>query len=227
MKNVSIKTTAGLLSVWFLLGAPAFALQLNNLPDRERSVKNFDAVNLGPVLTELGLTWQTATLENGQTILAARTSSGFNMVMKPSACFDNKISNCVGLQTLALFDGPQPSLQALSNFNENFPFTTAGPLDKGYYLSRYDIADYGIPRGNIESSLKNFTYGADIFREQMSKDRFTASFDPEAGNEALSTLHMSSDDVLMNNTNNQADLIEILLKDPYIDNDKITNIVGD
>ncbi|NWG91169.1 MAG: hypothetical protein HXY21_01485, partial [Parvularculaceae bacterium] len=109
------------------------------------TVRNFDLANLGPVLDEQ---------DGASEIRAVRDGIIFFIV--PAACLGGAGSNCVGAQTFALFSAASVSQQAINAFNASYAFVSTGPAPKGYYVSRYDIADFGIARGNVESSLDSF-----------------------------------------------------------------------
>jgi hypothetical protein len=65
-------------------------------------------------------------------------------------------TQCLGAQTFALNEVPAVNQQTINAFNLRYAFLSAGPLSNGYYLSRYDIADFGIARGNVQSSVASF-----------------------------------------------------------------------
>ena len=99
----------------------------------------------------------------------------FNVV--PAACLgsDGK-SNCVGANMITLFTGGAPNPQSVSAFNQKYVFTSAGMYSdgSGAFLSRYDIADYGIPRGNVASSIYNYFTLAQRFRDEIATKTVSA-----------------------------------------------------
>jgi len=119
------------------------------------SVRNFDIANLGPVLTDLGVQWEQRSGPNGQPFIVANVN-GYFLNIVPTACQGANNTQCVGAQTFALNEAPAVSQQGINAFNLRYAFLAAGPLSNGYYLSRYDIADYGIARGNVQSSVASF-----------------------------------------------------------------------
>ncbi len=118
-------------------------------------VKNFDIANLGPVLTELGVSWEQRSGPNGQPFIAA-DFGGYMVNIVPSACQGQNFTQCLGVQTFSINEEQGVTQQAINAFNLSYAFLSAGPVTNGYYLSRYDIADYGIARGNVQSSLSSF-----------------------------------------------------------------------
>ncbi|MBI1393251.1 MAG: hypothetical protein GC152_10975 [Alphaproteobacteria bacterium] len=134
-------------------------------------VANFDATHLGPVLDELGIAWQERRTDDGGRYIRASVGTAFAFNIVPSACGDSvALTDCVGVSFIALYGGPQMNYQTVSAFNQRYAFTTAGVLPGGRdaFISRYEIADYGIARGNVASSIANFAYLADRFKNEIS-----------------------------------------------------------
>lgn len=140
-------------------------------------VENFDAANLGTVLTDLGIVWQERPDGQGRTFIAASLGGQLNFNIVPTACLGPNNSKCVGVTFLALFNGATPNYQTVSAFNQKYFFSSAGvlPNGAGAYVSRYEIADYRIPRGNVASSLQTFVQLADQFRREVSTSTQTVS----------------------------------------------------
>jgi hypothetical protein len=124
-------------------------------------VPYFGTQNLAIILDELGYDYETRA--NGT---IAAVVGDLQIVLAPMACVENR--GCVGLNTLAMFDG-EASPQALSAFDQAYIFTSVGALSNQplLYVSRYDIADYGIARGNVQSSLANFIFLAKKFQAEV------------------------------------------------------------
>lgn len=118
-------------------------------------VRNFDIANIGPVLTEFGVQWEQRTGPNNQPFIVASVN-GYLFNLAPSACQGANFTQCLGVQMFSLNESSGVSQQAINAFNLRYAFLSAGPTPQGYYLSRYDIADYGIARGNVFSSISSF-----------------------------------------------------------------------
>ena len=88
-------------------------------------VTNFDVVNIGPVLTEMGIVWQERQLADGRSFIAASIGAALSFNIVPAACLgsDGK-SNCVGANLITLFTGGSPNPQSVSAFNDKLQ--TAG-----------------------------------------------------------------------------------------------------
>ncbi|MGF1545178.1 MAG: hypothetical protein ACFB00_11875 [Parvularculaceae bacterium] len=156
------------------------AAQEANIPNPRGIVANFDAANIAPVLREIGLTVEEKSDPNGRPFLRASVGEDFSFEVVPSACYvDNGARGCVGANFLARFTGSAPNQQTVAAYNQNYVFTTVGLLPRrtGAYVSRYEIADYGIPRGNLESSVSSFIYLATRFRDALATTSQTASAD--------------------------------------------------
>ncbi|WDI33231.1 YbjN domain-containing protein [Hyphococcus flavus] len=192
MKPVSLFIGAAALA---LVGSVSAANAQNQMGSSSGSgisnptnvVKNFSVQTVGPVLNELGVSWSVERLDNGaQYIIAAAGSMPF--LIQFNACPEGQ-SGCAGLLTTALFDVATPNAQTVQAFNARAPFVTAGVEQGVTYISRYDIADYGIPRGNIASSIANFLWNADAFAQELAQSHQTVSLDGYASD--LSAKHLN------------------------------------
>ncbi len=139
-------------SAAMVLGASAMAQGISNPAG---SMRNFDIASLGPVLTDMGVQWEQRSGPDGQAFIVANVN-GYFLNIVPAACQGANNTGCLGAQTFALNEAPAVNQQSINAFNLRYAFLSAGPLSNGYYLSRYDIADYGIARGNVQSSLASF-----------------------------------------------------------------------
>jgi len=177
MATASARISLGALALALSAGA-AHAQGQELISNPRGMVANFDAANLGPVLTELGIVWQERQLSDGHPFIAASIGASLNFNILPAACLgaDGR-SNCVGANLITLFTGGSPNPQSVSAFNQKYAFTSAGVYSDGSaaFLSRYDIADYGIPRGNIASSISNFFVLAQRFRGEIATTTVSAS----------------------------------------------------
>jgi hypothetical protein len=144
-----------------MMGAAAAALALitsamaQGISNPAGAIRNFDIANLGPVLTDMGIQWEQRSGPEGQPFIVADVN-GYFLNIVPAACQGANNSQCLGAQTFALNEAPSVSQQSINAFNIRYAFLSAGPLPNGFYLSRYDIADYGIARGNVQSSVASF-----------------------------------------------------------------------
>jgi hypothetical protein len=170
MTKTMMRLSAALVALATTLGAAsADAQELISNP--RGMVTNFDAVNLGGVLTELGIVWQERQTADGMPFIAASVGGSLNLNIVPAACLgaDGR-SGCVGANFITFYTGGAANPQSVSAFNQKYVFTSAGILsdNSGAYLSRYEIADYGIPRGNVASSILNYYALAQRFRDEIA-----------------------------------------------------------
>ena len=176
MKKMMMRLSLGAAAL--AVSAGAASAQTEELISNPRGmVTNFDVVNIGPVLTEMGIVWQERQLADGRSFIAASIGAALSFNIVPAACLgsDGK-SNCVGANLITLFTGGSPNPQSVSAFNQKYVFTSAGMYSDGSsaFLSRYDIADYGIPRGNIASSIFNYFSLAQRFRDEVATKTVSA-----------------------------------------------------
>lgn len=168
----SILKGAGLLAAGSLAMGIA-AAQSNSLAIEKAPVSNpsqllesFDAVSILPILDEMGLKYQGAKLPDGQKIILAAAPNGMKFQLTPTAC-DASGEKCRGLHMLALFKSNAPS-RTVAAFNYRYAFVSTGIDDSGVaYVSRYDIADYGTPRGNLAVSIANYLHMASTFDRHL------------------------------------------------------------
>ena len=170
-----MRITAGLVAL--AISAGAASAQTDIISNPRGMVTNFDAVNLGPVLTELGIVWQERRTADGMPFIAASIGGDLSFNIVPLACLgpDQK-SGCVGANMVTFFTGGYANPQSVSAFNQKYVFTSAGTFSDNStaYLSRYDIADYGIPRGNVASSVGSYYALARRFRDEIAAKTVSA-----------------------------------------------------
>lgn len=181
----------GAAVVAFVAGASGASAQnqmgsQGGLSNPETVVRKFSVQTVGPVLNELGMPWQVGQLSSGAQYIHA-AAGGMQFVMFFTAC---QGADCAGMQTLMLFGGGAANPQTVQAFNVRYPFATAGlDQDGSAYISRYDIADFGIPRGNIASSVVNFLMLSEMFAGELANAHKTVSLDGYVGD--LSSAHLN------------------------------------
>jgi len=92
------------------------------------------------------------------------TPSGLKYIVEPTACDG---SNCAGFELTAAFDANATTDQ-MNQFNLLRSFTKAYVDSGSTFLTRYEINDYGIPKGNIAADMTNFEAVAADFEEFLS-----------------------------------------------------------
>jgi len=244
MKSLSLMA-AGLLSL--AVAAPASAQfsnsQLASPPSQDvvsnpRSVISyFDEKTVGGVLGELGAVWQAGSY-NGGLLLQANAGGDLVFYLTPAACKGANNTQCVGLAMTALFEG-RSNVQTVMAFNDRFVFSSSGVNAEGNaYLSRYELADYGITRGNLATSILVFVAQAKQFQQELSTARQTVALegyaeDLSAGNlnrnaiqsltgvppkaESAIELHQASLDAA-------AEQIRLLIENERLPRNKIDNV---
>jgi hypothetical protein len=181
--------------------APAMA-QSNSLGSSTQSnniisnpgklIYNYDAENIIPVLQELGFQWEGRTGPNNQRVVLATANNGLKFVMLPTACTQGASAGCVGVNMMAVFDG-YPDQRTVNSFNYRYSFASAGLSTEGAaFLSRYEIADYGVPRGNLAVSIVNYVALAEMFQRTLGNASKTVSNDSYVGDMAANSLNMQA-----------------------------------
>lgn len=197
-------------------------------------VPKFSVQTVGPVLNELGMPWQVRQLDNGAQYIHAASGS-MQFILFFTVC---QGSQCSGMQAVTFFNDANANPQTVQAFNVRYPFGTAGIDQNGSaYVSRYDIADYGIPRGNIASSVVNFLGLAEMFAGELANAHQTVSLEGYADDLASSSLnrqalnHFTGVDSAMtmqadahrDGFEQGAEMIRMLLKDEATPRNKIQN----
>jgi len=201
-------------------------------------VQNFDIANVGPILTEMGAVWQQAKAPSGQAYLQVGVGGDLVLNIIPTACQGQNGTGCVGMNTVAFFTGADLNYQTITAFNQRYWFSTAGISEDGEsaYISRYDISDYGIARGNVAASILNLVVLAGMFRDELTSGSKTVSLEGYAedmsarllngrGLDAIgaSTPHLTRHQRAIEETN---ELIQILMKDQDAPQNKIRNVTA-
>lgn len=139
-------------------------------------VPNFDIFNLVPVLDELGIRHELHSDGGDKPYLTASLSDGFAFNIAPTAC-SSAFSRCIGVNFVALYGADAVTPQTIFAFNQSHAFTSVGLIgeSRGVYLLRYELADYGIPRGNFAASLAQFLAVADQFQSALASAPQTVS----------------------------------------------------
>ncbi len=204
MKNKFAILSAAALAVFVATGAVSGGALAQNqmgakssgLSNPANVVKDFSVETVGPVLNELGMAWQVDRLDNGAQFVIA-SSGSLQYVLFFTACQGAGGTGCIGMQAVMFFTGVEPNPQTVQAFNAKIPFVTVGVDQDGEaFISRYDIADYGIPRGNIASSIMNFLASAEMFAAELAAGHQTVSLDGYASDLAASQLNRRATEAL-------------------------------
>lgn len=168
-KNFAIAIKAGAIAGLLIAGSASAQSELISNPSS--TLPNFDVETLGPTLSELGIVWQPRATEDGKTYISANIGGQLTFLIEPTACRGPGQVNCVGMNMIALFEGKANS-QTVYAFNDHYAFASSGLDPSGSaYISRYEIADYGMPRGNFATSVTVFA----ALAEQLRNDLFTSA----------------------------------------------------
>ena len=176
--NAGMKNSIGIILATLALIGSAVAQGSGTIANPRGSIENFDTGTLLPILLEMGLQAELRQTNQGPSFISANhPASNLNFNVIPAACQTNGVADCVGLTTLALFSGRSVNAQTVMAFNERYYFTTAGKpsTGDGAFILRYDIADYGIPRGNVAASIGNFLSLALNFNNEIANSSQTAN----------------------------------------------------
>jgi len=152
-------------------------------------IANFDVQSVGPILDELGIVWRAVATNGGGSAIVANAGGSLNFYMQPAACQVNGTSHCIGVLIFSPYKGDVNS-QTVRAFNDRYPFTrTALDGTSGAFITRYEIADFGIPRGNVAHSLLNFFTLATRFHAELASAGRTVSLEGYGGDLAASFLN--------------------------------------
>lgn len=160
------------------------------ISDAGKLMYDYDVENIVPVLQELGLKWEGRTAPQGEKVVIATAPSGMKFVLMPTACKSGVASGCVGVAMTAVFNGAIDQ-RTVTSFNYRYPFTSAGMEESGAaFINRYEIADYGIPRGNFVTSVYVFLAQAEMLAESLATATKTVSQESYLGDLSANALNM-------------------------------------
>ncbi len=133
-------------------------------------ILSFDVENLGPILTEMNYLWQARQAPDGKPFILVNAEGQTVFVLSPLACQDDENTGCTGLQFISVFEGAANAAD-IQRFNNRYAFASLGVNERGNaYLNRYDIADYGIARGNVAILISTFASLSKIYTETIGID---------------------------------------------------------
>lgn len=240
MKSILVAAGASALAIAAVSSAEAQnSMSSGGLSNPTNVVRNFSVQTVGPVLNEIGVAWQVQTLSSGQQYIDAVYGDALRFVIFFTACQDGAGGSCVGMNSVAFFDA-SANAQTVQAFNFRYQFASTGIDPNGVaYISRYDIADYGIPRGNIASSVVNFAQLAAAFSQELETAHQTVSLEGYASDMAATHLNQQGFESLTGGEINQgqpllrheasfedaAEMVQQLIKDKQVPHNKIDNKV--
>ena len=118
-----------------------------------------------PVISQLGFEYEGVMLPGGEKALLVETATGSRFQITPMAC--DTTGRCRGMHMVAMFE-TKVDRRTVMAFNDRYAFVSAGMTgDNLAYLARYEIADFGLPRGNIAVSIDVFLETARLFVEHL------------------------------------------------------------
>ena len=93
---------------------------------------------------------------------------------------------------IAIFAGDADQ-RTVSAFNYKYPYTSAGIDNSGSaFISRYDIADFGTPRGNFARSLDVFLSQAAYLKDTLETSTVTVNRAAYTGDLAANSLNLQT-----------------------------------
>lgn len=159
-----------------LVGAAQSSGQdINAVTRRTATVSNFDLPAIVSILTELKIVHRVAEGSNGRFVNVA-FANGVRATIGRSACRNN-LQFCKGLTISARFGTGKPAwtetekLRRVNSFNYRHSFIKAGLDANGqFYLSRYELNDFGVSRGSIATSLLVFANLGERFAAHLKAE---------------------------------------------------------
>lgn len=169
------KTARFAVAAMTLAGSFAVTPALADLTMPKQLLPGFDSNQIVQIAEEIGLTASLIKGSGGATAAQIDTTSGTFYAI-PTVC---RTSTCYGMELIADFGaGPEVPLKVLNYFNHYRVFTKAYLQDGHIFLSRYEIADFGIPKGNVASNLANFIDVAKDFDRFLARQLSASSQTP-------------------------------------------------
>lgn len=155
------------------LPAAAFAAQV----DPRANVASFTQDNV--IAAAQAINFQTEVLSDGSKKAVGITApNGAKFIAMPTTCQKPNQTDCYALSIFTIFRGWPTSAEQMNYFNKHRSFTKAYLDETDAVLSRYEIADYGIPIGNISSNIANFAAVCAQFKQFLDAGGTGASYVP-------------------------------------------------
>lgn len=181
--------------------------------DEGTLLRNFDIETLIPVVQEMGMSWEGRTAPDGRVLLVT-APTGLKFILSPTSCRTGRETGCAGLNMVALFKG-QADQRTVNSFNYRYAFTSAGIDPSGSaYISRYEIADYGTPKGNLMVSMNVFLNQAAYLNDSLRTATKTVSLDASPDDFAARALNMADADSSSHEASIEStrELVKVLVK---------------
>lgn len=168
--------------------------QSSEIPNPRGMVAYFDTTTIGSILSDMNYVWEQRQSRTGQPYVQVSANGEVVFVVVPTACQGEAFTRCVGMNTVAILSGEKFNYQTVTAFNQRYWFSTAGmaPDGRNAYISRYEIADFGIPRGNVAESILNLLYLAEKLRDELATSKRTVSLEGFASDLSASNLNSNA-----------------------------------
>ena len=118
-------------------------------------VYDLSADSLMPLFTEMNMSPEKFQTDDGKSyIVLTEPDSGLTIVAIPEACTSGK---CIGVNFVVIFSDSTLANDRITYFNSTFSFVKVVKSEESNRVEvyRYEIADFGIPRGNLRESVMN------------------------------------------------------------------------
>lgn len=156
-----------------LLALPAAAQNIDDVSRPTQILQEFDLPAILSILDELTIVHRERS--NGR-FVNVTFASKVRATIGRSAC-GTKALRCKGLTISARFGRGKgkwkllDKLKKVDSFNYKHSFIKAGLDESGqFYLSRYELNDFGVTRGSIATSLLAFSKLSDRFAKHLKAD---------------------------------------------------------
>ncbi len=182
IRHILAHVCAGAVLTLGLGLAPSFGLTepstFNSVKGLDTQFPRFEVLDVAATLSEMGVAARVMTMDDGSVIIRAETNAQFKFVIYLAACETPPRAACAGMELDAFFDEASAgaTLSSVNAFNQSHAFTKAFMLDSGQpILSRYEISDYGITKGNLVSNVVNFVRIGEAFMVHLTEEPLIAS----------------------------------------------------
>lgn len=143
-----------------------------------------------PIVSQMGLDYEGVTLPNGDKALLVSTATGSRFQITPMACGQD--GRCKGMHLVSMFE-TDVDRRTVSAFNDRYAFVSAGLSKQDLaYLARYEIADFGLPRGNIAVSIDVFLETSRLFADHLEQATGKLKQAPDGSDLSANALNMES-----------------------------------
>ncbi len=156
----------------------AYAAATSGGVDGHEVLPGFTAENIARAANAIGYTTEQLKDANGGVSVGITGPNGVKLLAQPADLIKGRYTAVLLYAIFNFSNGAIPTADVLNTFNNRYDFTTARNIGSKTYLVRMEIADFGIPLGNLASSIKVLGDLSDALSQYLTTGQLSASAAP-------------------------------------------------